>query len=141
MSMIRMGQALWVGVWLMTGGLSPVATGAEPTRMELTGTMHLIQIQGGCWVLESDQGKRYELVGDQASLLPLRREGLRVSVEVEADPNLVGRCMVGQMVRLIRVIPTETHGSLGREFFGRVGQTVSRWLEKGRATLLGFPGA
>ncbi|MFD1408156.1 hypothetical protein ACFQ49_08325 [Kroppenstedtia eburnea] len=108
MSKIRTGPAVLVLVWLMTVGLSQVDAGAEPSRMELTGTMHFLQIQGGCWVLEADRGGRYELVGDRASLLPLRREGLRVTVVVEADPDLVGRCMVGRMVRLIRVIRTES---------------------------------
>ncbi|GGA40161.1 hypothetical protein GCM10007416_11410 [Kroppenstedtia guangzhouensis] len=109
MSTIRTKTAVLVLMWIMTVSLFPVDARGEPQRMELTGTMHFLHIQGGCWVLEADRGRRYELVGDRASLLPLRQEGLRVTVEVEADPDLVGRCMVGRMVRLIRVIHTESH--------------------------------
>lgn len=73
----------------------------------LKGTMQWLNIQGGCWVLENDKGLRYELVGKESLLQPLRKEGLRVTVAVQEDPELVGKCMVGRMVRVIRVIQVQ----------------------------------
>ncbi|PTX55024.1 hypothetical protein C8P63_12346 [Melghirimyces profundicolus] len=81
---------------------------AEPPTTILEGRMHYLDIQGGCWVLVEDRGRRFELVAEPALLQPLKVEGLRVTVEVRPDSNLVGKCMAGRMVRLIRIIRAET---------------------------------
>lgn len=107
MFQLRRKVLLWVVLSLLMVFGPPGVSLAETQGMQLTGTMHFLDVQGGCWVLEADGGGRYELVGRQAALQPLHREGLRVTVEVQADPGLVGRCMVGRMVHLIRVVHTE----------------------------------
>lgn len=104
---IRREVMLLVVLLLLAVFRLPAGALAEAQGMQLTGTMHLLDVQGGCWVLKEEGGGRYELVGEQAALQPLRQEGLRVTVEVRADPGLVGRCMVGRMVHLIRVVRTE----------------------------------
>lgn len=87
-------------VWV---GFAAEATAEVPT-FTVTGTMQFHPLQGGCWLLVDEQGIRYELVGEARLLQPLMKEGLRVTVEVREDSQLVGKCMAGRMVQLVRVI-------------------------------------
>jgi hypothetical protein len=67
----------------------------------LEGTMHYLDVQGGCWVLQDDQGTRYQLIGNTQSL---EKEGLRLVVKVRPGTGLVSKCMVGKLVRLVKVV-------------------------------------
>ena len=47
----------------------------------VTGVMHHVAIEGGCWYFQADgDGKRYELWADSATLAGLHKEGLRATL-------------------------------------------------------------
>jgi hypothetical protein len=59
--------------------------------MKLTGTIKRTELEGGHWVLHTDKGDRYQLVGavDDAS------DGMRAEVEGNVDKQAMGFAMVG----------------------------------------------
>jgi hypothetical protein len=71
----------------------------------LTGRMNYIaELEGGCWYLDAENGERYQLVGTQEQLDQVRVIGRNVKLEVDPEPKMGSICMIGQMVRIIRVI-------------------------------------
>jgi hypothetical protein len=63
--------------------------------MILRGTIRREDLSGGFMVLEADDGRRYPLGGATKAL---RREGLRVELEGEFDPEGVSIGMTGAPV-------------------------------------------
>ena len=72
----------------------------------LSGTMHHTTLEGGCWYLQADGGKHYELVGDTEIVNPLHVDGQHIAVRVEPSPGMASICMVGEIVRVIARIDT-----------------------------------
>ena len=71
----------------------------------VTGRMnYLAELEGGCWYLDAENGERYQLLGTQEQLDQVRVNGRQVRLEVEAEPRMASVCMLGQMVRIIRVM-------------------------------------
>jgi hypothetical protein len=68
----------------------------------LAGTMRHTTIEGGCWYLEGDDGKHYELIGDNNVIAPLHQDGKYVAVEVEPAKGAASICMVGDIMHVIR---------------------------------------
>ncbi|MFC4078288.1 hypothetical protein [Salinithrix halophila] len=100
------------------GGASLSAAQEVPGNPQwiLSGTMRYINVEGGCWILETDNRGRYQLTGDASILKRLQVDGLQVTVLVEKAPGSVGKCMIGQWVRLVRLLriekaPSESSGS------------------------------
>ncbi|SDW29906.1 hypothetical protein SAMN05444487_102188 [Marininema mesophilum] len=90
---------------IVLGGILPKAAEAEKNpQWFLFGTMRYLNLEGGCWIVEGDNGERFQLIGDPAILKGLQIEGLRVTLLVESASNRYGKCMVGRYVRLIRLI-------------------------------------
>ena len=79
------------------------ALGQEIT---ISGTMHHSSIEGGCWYLQADGGKRFELVGDTQIVYPLRVEGEHVAIDAVVMKHAASTCMMGEIVRVIRRIDT-----------------------------------
>jgi hypothetical protein len=65
--------------------------------MKVRGTVEFRDIEMGVWVLASDDGKTYQLVGGRSSLL---KEGQRVEVDGDVDRGAVGVAMVGPLLRV-----------------------------------------
>lgn len=95
------------GIWEGSAdAVEPISRTEEGKPFVLTGTMRLLDIQGGCWVLETEGGERFQLDGTPEQLQLLRREGARVSIWAVKAPDRYGSCMVGTWVRVIRIIRT-----------------------------------
>jgi hypothetical protein len=60
-------------------------------------------LEGGCWYLEANDGKHYELFGDSATLTALHRTNAVVDITVEHVKSGASTCMVGEIVRVISV--------------------------------------
>ena len=67
--------------------------------MKVKGRVTFLDLGAGAWVLEADDGKRYELHGGESGLL---REGARVEVEGEVAAGAVSTSMVGPALRVTR---------------------------------------
>jgi hypothetical protein len=82
---------------------------ATAQTLTLYGTMHHTTIEGGCWYLHTDDGKRYELTGDTSVVNPLRVDSQRVGVQAEVAKGAASICMVGEIVRVIKRIGSIRH--------------------------------
>ena len=76
-------------------------TTSNATTIELTGTIRKIAVEGTCFQLATDNGKKYELIGK----FP-RRDGVKVRVSGVVDTDIATICQVGQPLKIksIRVI-------------------------------------
>jgi len=68
--------------------------------MKVTGTVELIDLEGGVWRLNGDDGKRYTLLGSKADLKSAK--GARVEVEGTVDEGF-GIAMSGPQLRVARI--------------------------------------
>ena len=69
--------------------------------VNLTGTIHKLVVEGTCYQLASDDGKKYELMGNFPKI-----EGTRVQVRGAIKTDTATICQVGQPVQVksVRVI-------------------------------------
>ena len=59
--------------------------------MKLKGTITRTDIEGGAWLLKTENGDQYQLVGKVDGA----KDGLRVEVEGKVDKNAMGFGMMG----------------------------------------------
>jgi hypothetical protein len=91
---------LWQTLPTLAGSNSqPVKARSE--IVSLTGTIRKLAVEGTCYQLASDDGKKYELMGKFPKI-----EGTRVQVRGVIATETVTICQVGQPVRVkfVRVI-------------------------------------
>jgi cob(I)alamin adenosyltransferase len=67
--------------------------------MTLSGRIAFRDIEMGVWVLEGDDGRTYLLAGGDRKL---KRDGQRVEVDGEVDPEALSAAMVGPVLRVRR---------------------------------------
>lgn len=64
--------------------------------MKLKGTIRRSQLEGGLWLLETDKGESYQLLGDLAAA----KDGLQVEVEGKVDKGAMGIGMAGPQLHV-----------------------------------------
>lgn len=70
----------------------------------LKGTMNFIHVETGCWQLIADDGKDYELMGTDVTLL--QKEHLQAEIIVRNAVNMNSTCMNGTLVELLHIVTT-----------------------------------
>jgi hypothetical protein len=78
-------------------------------EITVSGTMHHSELEGGCWYLQSDSVKRYELTGDSALMKPLHFEGEHVVVRATPAKGAASICMMGEIMRVSAIVQTARH--------------------------------
>ena len=68
---------------------------------KLTGTVKRNDLEGGHWVLETEDGERYQLSGQTAGL----KDGMRARVEGKVDKGMMGIGMTGPSFTVEKVTP------------------------------------
>jgi hypothetical protein len=68
----------------------------------MTGTVNYLDIEGGCWIIRTDEGKTLYPLNLPRSV---RRNGLRVSFTSTPATGTVTSCMAGEPVRLLSIEP------------------------------------
>ncbi len=63
----------------------------EPAIVTISGTIHKLEIEGTCYQLATDSGKKYELMGK----FP-KRDGMKVQVRGIVTTDIATICQVGQ---------------------------------------------
>jgi hypothetical protein len=78
-----------------------VSVQAKPVTVNLTGTIKKLAVEGTCYQLAADNGKKYELMGK----FP-KTDGTKVRVSGVVATDVATICQVGQplQVKTIRVI-------------------------------------
>ena len=73
----------------------------------ITGEMHFVDIESGCWQFVTADSVHYELTGkDTKALL---KEGKRATIAVRELHNVSSVCMVGKIVELLEVIEIDNN--------------------------------
>jgi hypothetical protein len=100
-----------VGILLMMGLCSPMVptlampnhstTQIEPAIVTISGTIRKLEIEGTCYQLATDNGKRYELMGK----FP-KQDGLKVQVRGIIATDIATICQVGKpfQVKSYRIV-------------------------------------
>jgi hypothetical protein len=70
------------------------------------GVMHYSEIEGGCWYLETGNGKKYEIKGSDDELRMVRVPDRYLILVVKQVPNLQSVCMIGTLVQITNVVDT-----------------------------------
>ena len=68
--------------------------------LTITATVRFVNVEGGCWRLEAEDGTHYEPVGLPAGF---RTDGRRVTVTLRLSENLGSFCMVGRLAEVIAI--------------------------------------
>ena len=97
-------SALTAAVILVQASDFSCSTGDSlgPGGIRVTGEVHFAKVEAGCWVLQADSGRRYELRPGQAPP-EILVEGARVTVVLEPRTDLTSICMVGEIADVERV--------------------------------------
>jgi hypothetical protein len=97
--------------------------------LSIEATVQRTEIEGGCWYLQVDKGKRYEpdLSGSDLTLAT----GMKLKVHGYLEPEISSICMIGPKIRIVnyQVIPSKIAvGSpvpiYGQTFIGILDQTA-----------------
>lgn len=108
MSPVRLRVSLFPALLLVTGPANrcELSTASGTGELRLVGTVHFLESEGGCWQLEAETGRRYELQPEQAPAA-LLRDGARVSVVGQPAEGADTGCRVGMPVDVRRVVSIE----------------------------------
>ncbi|WP_258838946.1 hypothetical protein [Mechercharimyces sp. CAU 1602] len=92
---------------LLTGMLPAERSEADPSLVThpsivVEGKMHYIAIEGGCWVLETSFGKKYQLHGAQVKQLHV--PDLKVMVRIIPTPDRYTACQMGESAQLVQIL-------------------------------------
>jgi hypothetical protein len=67
--------------------------------MKLKGTIRRSDLEGGHWVLETEGGEQYQLIGSLGDC----KDGLSVEVEGNVDKNAMGIGMMGPQLKVQKI--------------------------------------
>lgn len=68
----------------------------------LTGRMHYVNVESGCWQFVADDSTHYEIAGEK--MKPLLQEGLRIRVVARELHGTASTCMVGKLMELVDIL-------------------------------------
>lgn len=100
--LLKLAAPLSFIIWISCTASKKIQPPADKTVLTIVGTMHRIEIEGGCWQFESETGESYELVGDQSRKLQV--EGRRAKLQIKPRPDLASICMTGKIVEVIEIL-------------------------------------
>jgi hypothetical protein len=90
---------------MLAGGTASrceLSTDGGSGEFHLSGTIHFLEAEGGCWRLDAEDGHRYELRADQAPA-SLLQDGATVRIMVEPG-EAEGVCRSAVPVEVRRVL-------------------------------------
>lgn len=86
------------------GGDSSVVEGETPPAT-LAGTVRFVNVEGGCWKIEGDDGKNYEPVGSSQEIQFEWVDGQRVEFTFRPAEGIGTFCQVGAPIYLEKITP------------------------------------
>ena len=93
---------------LASGGVSrcELSTDAGTGELRVVGTVRFLESEAGCWQVESDDGRRYELTPGQAPASVLH-DGARVLLKVQPSGRPARACPSALPVDVQQVLSVE----------------------------------
>lgn len=86
-----------------------LSTASGTGELRLVGTVHFLEVEGGCWQLSAENGRRYELRPEQAPS-SLLRDAARISVVAQPAEGSDTGCRVGMPIDVRRVVSVDVAG-------------------------------
>ena len=86
-----------------------LSTDSGTGELHISGTVHFLRVENGCWQLEAESGRDYELQPEQAPA-SLLRDGARVNVVGQPSEGSETGCRVGMPLDVRRVVSVEIGG-------------------------------
>jgi hypothetical protein len=91
------------------GGARADSPGFEPamndtTSFRASGTIRSVNIEGGCWRFDAQDGKHYEIASASAPAGFLT-DGKAATLTLRLRPDLMSTCMIGPIVEIVKVEP------------------------------------
>lgn len=108
MSLIRALDASLVALVTLGAGTDRcrISTESGTGELRISGTVHFLLVESGCWQLAAENGRHYELQPDQAPA-SLLQDGARVSVVGQPAEGSATGCEVGMPIDVRRVLSLE----------------------------------
>lgn len=107
----RLRSSLLPLLLLTTGTTSrcEISTANSTGELRIRGTVHFLEVEGGCWQLRALNGGRYELQPAQAPA-SLLQDGVIVTLVGEPAEGSTTGCDVGMPLDVRRVMSVESGG-------------------------------
>jgi hypothetical protein len=94
------------------GDTSPPDTapsaGQEPmtdsTSFRVSGSVRAVNVEGGCWRFDADDGRRFEIEKGSAPA-GLLQDGRKATLTLKPRPDLMSSCMIGPIAEVLKVEP------------------------------------
>jgi hypothetical protein len=76
----------------------------DSTTFRVGGTVRSVNLEGGCWRFDADDGRRFELDRGSAPA-GLLVDGKPATLTLRPRPDLMSTCMIGPQVQVLKVEP------------------------------------
>jgi hypothetical protein len=109
MPLTRTARASLLPLLLLASGTASrceLSTDSSTGELRIVGTVRFVESESGCWQVETDDGRRYELHPDQAPASVLR-DGARVLLTVQPTGEPARACRSATPVDVRQVMSVE----------------------------------
>lgn len=76
----------------------------DSTAFRSSGTVRAVNIEGGCWRFDAQDGRHFELEKGSAPA-GLLVDGKQATLTLRPRPDLMSTCMIGPIAEVVRVEP------------------------------------
>lgn len=76
----------------------------DSTTVRTSGTVHAVNLEGGCWRFDAQDGRQFEIEKGSAPD-GLLVDGKQVTLTLRPRPDLMSSCMIGPIAQVVRVEP------------------------------------
>ena len=76
----------------------------DSTTIRAAGTMRAVNVEGGCWRFDLQDGRHFEIVKSTAPE-GLLGDGKQATLILRPRPDLMSTCMIGPIAEVVRVEP------------------------------------
>jgi hypothetical protein len=77
-------------------------TMTDSTSFRTSGTVRAVNVEGGCWRFDADDGRRFEIEKGSAPA-GLLEDGRKATLTLRPRPDLMSTCMIGPIAEVLKV--------------------------------------
>jgi hypothetical protein len=76
----------------------------DSTTIRASGTVHSVNLEGGCWRFDAQDGRHFEIEKGSAPA-GLLVDGKQATLTLRPRPDLMSTCMIGPIAEVVKVEP------------------------------------
>ena len=77
---------------------------SDSTTIRASGTVRSVNVEGGCWRFDAQDGRHFEIEKGSAPT-GLLVDGKQATLTLRPRPDLMSTCMIGPIVEVVKVEP------------------------------------